>query len=108
MGRPALPGRWHNISHIGAISPESASKESVSWLELIGSIPNKSESWGVALEVFDFKQNRHPERSASQICRVTRSLLAESKDPGGAYSANAARSFQTLKTAPVGPALVGG
>jgi hypothetical protein len=30
-------------------------------------------------------QNRHPERSASQICRITERLIgAESKDPGDA------------------------
>jgi hypothetical protein len=43
-------------------------------------------------------QNRHPERSASQIYRVTQRFDgAESKDLGGAYLAHAARSFSTTE-----------
>jgi hypothetical protein len=42
-----------------------------------------------------FPQNRHPERSASQIYRVMQRMGAESKDPGDAYLTHAARSFPT-------------
>jgi hypothetical protein len=43
-------------------------------------------------------QNRHPERSASQIDRVVQGLVAaESKDPGGAYLTQAVRSFSTTE-----------
>jgi hypothetical protein len=54
-----------------------------------------SKVWGV----FSSKlpQNRHPERSASQIYRVTRRLGAESKDPEGAYLTHAALSFSTAE-----------
>jgi hypothetical protein len=58
-----------------------------------------------------FPQNRHPERSASQIDRVTRRLVARSRracpersrrNPGGAYLTHAARSFSTAESAPGG------
>jgi hypothetical protein len=42
-------------------------------------------------------QNRHPERSASQIYRVAQLDGAESKDPEGAYLTDAARSFSTTE-----------
>ena len=42
-------------------------------------------------------QNRHPERSASQIYRVKERLGAESKDPGCAYPTHAARSLSTTE-----------
>jgi len=38
-------------------------------------------------------QNRHPERSASQIDACHSACGAESKDPGRAYFTHAARSF---------------
>jgi hypothetical protein len=43
-------------------------------------------------------QTRHPERSAAQIGRVSRTWCAESKDLGGTDSTHAARSFSTTKT----------
>jgi hypothetical protein len=51
-------------------------------------------------------QNRHPERSASQIYRVTQRLAARSRracpersrrNPEGAYLAHAVRSFSTTE-----------
>jgi hypothetical protein len=42
-------------------------------------------------------QNRHPERSASQIYRVTQRSVRGSKDPGDAYLTHAARSFSTAE-----------
>jgi hypothetical protein len=42
-------------------------------------------------------QSRHPERSASQIYRLTQRCGAESKDPEGAYLTHAARSFSTTE-----------
>jgi hypothetical protein len=50
-------------------------------------------------EYFSLKlpQKRHPERSASQLYRVTQRSGAESKDPGGADLTHAARSFSTTQ-----------
>jgi hypothetical protein len=42
-------------------------------------------------------QNRHPERSASHIYRVTQRSGAESKDPEDAYLVDAVRSFSTTQ-----------
>jgi hypothetical protein len=42
-------------------------------------------------------QNRHPERSASQIYRVNSVRGAESKDPEGAYLVDAVWSFSTTQ-----------
>jgi hypothetical protein len=49
--------------------------------------------------MFFFKtpQNRHPERSASQIYRVNPFDGAESKDPEDAYRFDAVRSFSTTE-----------
>ena len=45
---------------------------------------------------FNLPQNRHPERSASQICRVPQRLSgAESKDPKDAYPTRALRPLST-------------
>jgi hypothetical protein len=41
----------------------------------------------------ELPQSRHPERSASQIYRVTQLYGAESKDLCGAYFAHAVRAF---------------
>jgi hypothetical protein len=51
------------------------------------------------LECFSLKlpRNRHPERSDSQIYRVTPRDGAESKDPEDAYLAYAVRSFSTTE-----------
>src|SRR6202166_4791086 len=43
-------------------------------------------------------QNRHPERSASQIYRVNSVWGAESKDPDDAYLVDAVRTFSTIQT----------
>src|ERR1700733_11251605 len=43
-------------------------------------------------------QNRHPERSASQIYRVNSVWGAESKDPYDAYLVDAVRTFSTTQT----------
>jgi hypothetical protein len=53
--------------------------------------------------MFSFKlpQNRHPERSASEIYRVNSTWGAESKDLGGAYLSHAARSFSTTEARPI-------
>jgi hypothetical protein len=59
-----------------------------------------SDKRATCFECFSPKlpQNRHPERSASQICRLDPALEgAESKDPGGAYSAHAVRAFSTTE-----------
>ena len=56
--------------------------------------PREPRRWGFSSIL---PQNRHPERSASQICRVKQHLCAESKDPGGAYLTHAARSFSTTE-----------
>ena len=45
---------------------------------------------------FNLPQNRHPEWSASQACRVTQRLSgAESKDPKDAYPTRALRPLST-------------
>ena len=51
-------------------------------------------------------QNRHPERSASQIYRKQRAYSAESKDPGDAYPTHAVGSFSPRKPPPGGPKCV--
>src|ERR1700681_5329 len=42
-------------------------------------------------------QNRHPERSASQIYRVNSVWGAKSKDPNDAYLVDAGRTFSTTQ-----------
>ena len=61
-------------------------------------IPRACDFIDLSREVLDLKQNRHPERSASQIYRLTEGSGAESKDPGDPYLAHAARSFSTTET----------
>jgi hypothetical protein len=51
-------------------------------------------------------QKRHPERSASQIYRVTQLDGAESKDPGDAYLTHAVRTFSTTEVRTGGAATV--
>jgi hypothetical protein len=60
------------------------------------------------LGMFFFKtpRKRHPERSASQIYRVTLRLGAESKDPEGAYLTHAARTFSTTEAREQDPAAI--
>ena len=63
--------------------------------ELIpGLRPTSVDLFGVFFS--NLPQNRHPERSASQIYRVRHRLGAESKDLGGAYLT---RAVGTLSTA---------
>ena len=62
---------------------------------------------GPAVSPLALPQNRHPERSASPIDRVTqRACGAESKDLGGAYLNHAVRRFSTTEHGPGGPATV--
>jgi hypothetical protein len=61
----------------------------------------------LSCEILDFKQNRHPERSASPIYPLIRLPCgAESKDLGGAYLAHAAWSFSTTDARSSGQAKV--
>jgi hypothetical protein len=77
-----------------------ARASSIGWARYVAGTPKALTCLGC----FSSKlpQNRHPERSASQIDRVTQCLCAESKDLGGVYFAHAARSFSTTEPAPGG------
>jgi hypothetical protein len=44
---------------------------------------------------FNPKQNRYPERSGAQICRITNGLGREVEGPRRSKSADALRSFPT-------------
>ena len=47
----------------------------------------------LSVEVLDFKQNRHPERSASQIYRLTEGFWRGVEGPRGWLLADALQSF---------------
>ncbi len=70
FGRPTF-------SALQPLSPLSSQRSRRTSAMLIGRCPSAA---------FHPKQNRHPERSASQICRITRVYGAKSKDLGDACS----------------------